>query len=79
MIPSAHQPCGCWWEVRQGVMVFRSRCVEHEPMHRDLEPWEINLIAFAELDYSEMNWCGFCLIPVPSGVEPLHNVDCPTL
>lgn len=48
-------------------------------MHRDLEPWEINLIAFAELDYSEMNWCGFCLIPVPSGVEPLHNVDCPTL
>lgn len=48
-------------------------------MCRDLEDWEINLAAFIGLDYSEMNWCGFCLITVPSGIEPLHNVDCPTL
>ncbi len=32
-----------------------------------------------ELDLSEMNWCGFCLIPVPSGHEPPHNPNCPTL
>lgn len=72
--------CGCCWRLteppRSGI-TFVERCDEHANARRDLEMWEIDL--YQGLDYSEMNWCGFCLIPVPSGVEPPHNRGCPTL
>jgi hypothetical protein len=37
------------------------------------------MFTWMELDLSTMNWCGFCLIPVPSSEEPLHEPGCPTL
>lgn len=38
------------------------------------------MFTWAETDVMrDMNWCGFCLIPVPAGQQTPHKPDCPTL
>ena len=85
------EPCGCRWTYRGNGMVtaimFDHRCGAHAVTCRDLEDWELEALSVrvpdvpdsSRLDISEMNWCGFCLIPVPSGQEPPHKPNCPTL
>ena len=42
------RPCGCAWEYRDArgrtMLVFVRRCDRHEPMCRQMERWELDLI-----------------------------------